>query len=121
MDARFSILKLASVVLVSLLLAWACLPDEEYASCEFPAEQEQLCETTTSEEAANNCLVKDHPQCPDGYCISYRNSAPFCSGECVDDSDCPSGGSCKDWALFCKDPMDPKTCLHLCVKNSLLE
>jgi hypothetical protein len=110
---------LPAAVAATVLLP-GCLPEESYESCKFQADQAQACSAAVGDEAKNNCVVTEHPQCSEGVCISYRNSSPFCTMECVDDSDCPSGGRCLDFAMKCTKPEDPSTCLHLCVKNSLI-
>ena len=97
------------------------MPSESYESCGFSSDLEEKCEAGTSEGLANNCVIPEHPQCPDNYCVSYRASKPFCSSECDKDADCPSGGSCVEFALECGDSEAEPSCLKLCVKNSTLK
>jgi len=104
--------------LTAATLLAGCLPEESYESCRFQADQAKLCEESAGEETSNNCLVEDHPQCPDGICISYLSSDPFCTSECVVDDDCPGDGVCKQWAKCTGDP-GALVCKHYCIKGSI--
>ena len=107
--------------LVTASLLAGCLPEEPYEACRFKADQKTDCDSSSGDETKNNCVVKDHPQCTAGICISFRNSSPFCTEECVTDADCPDDGVCESFAISCTDPANPDTCQHYCVKGSLVE
>jgi hypothetical protein len=109
-----------------LALAAGCALTEPYEECGFPPAQEEACVLYKSDspeiqlkKGASNCVV-EQPQCPDNFCVSYHGSNGFCSLACDDDTDCPSGGACKEFAFDCEtDAEGNRVCLHLCVKKSL--
>jgi hypothetical protein len=108
-------------------IATSCLEPEPYEECGFPSTIEQQCipqpgDTDEEKMAKNssNCVI-EQPQCPEGFCVSFRGSPGFCSVDCQEDADCPSGGSCKELAFNCEvDDAGVTTCDRLCVKNSAL-
>lgn len=122
-------LRVPCAVLVVALMVSACMWEEAYEECGFPVAQRDLClkdsddtpqETSTKE--SSNCVIKNHPSCPDSFCVSYRGSPGFCSAPCLTDSDCPEGGICQAFALDCKkNEKGESICLKLCVKPSLVE
>ena len=114
-------IRLAALALFTLAVCLSgCMPSEDYESCGFFTDLEEKCEEGTSDGSANNCVILEHPQCPNDYCVSYRASKPFCSAECLKDADCPSGGSCVEFAINCGTE-EGDSCLKLCVKNSALK
>ena len=109
-------LKTAAIAVLLAMLS-SCMPEDAYESCKFPAAAQQQCVASEDGTLSNTCKV-EHPECPDGYCVSYMGADPFCSSRCASDSDCQDGGSCIEFALECESAAG---CLHLCIKDSLLK
>lgn len=128
MRAFAGYLKLFPVLCLVATVATSCLEPEPYEDCGFPMAIEEQCipqpgDTDEEKMAKNssNCTIQQ-PQCPEGFCVSFRGSSGFCSQECNEDADCPSGGSCKELAFGCETDDEGKmTCERLCVKNSALD
>ena len=113
--------RLLLVTSLVLLVSTGCLEDEAFESCAFPPEAAAQCvETGGGSQKSNNCII-EHPQCADSYCVSYWGSSPFCSSPCETDADCPSSGTCVEFALQCEIPGDTSSCLHLCVLSSAIK
>ncbi len=95
---RAAALTVTLLALSSLLLA--CEGGAEpFRSCSLdPILREpgtQRCTGATGTEATETCVFASHPQCPDGVCLVWHNSAPFCSSACQGDGDCPPDSSCQ--------------------------
>jgi len=90
----------------------ACVEQQEFAPCRFTACQYEQCSQAATEEGAGDiatvaytCIV-DHPHCLDGICMLWQGSGTFCTGPCVDDTDCPAGASCLPYldGSYCVPP-----------------
>lgn len=110
------------LALVLLLMAGlvGCMADENYEACEYPPAQEKVCVSSAGVEISTSC-VTEHPECPDGYCVAYTGSEPFCSMTCDgSDDDCPGEATCVGFALGCDGTeADASACTFYCVPNDV--
>ena len=101
-------------------------PIQTYPACNVPTAIAEVCipqpgdsEEEVEEKRASNCIV-EHPECPQGPCVSHFGSEGFCSMECTTDEDCPDG-TCFETAFNCMvDDEGNKNCDHFCVAGDLL-
>ena len=108
------ILALGAVVFSS-----GCLSNEPYEACNLPPELSEKCVSPDKDTPISSVCKVEHPGCLEGYCVTYRGSQGFCTGECASDSEC-EGGRCVALALEC-ETKDPNSCLHVCIQDSVLE
>ncbi|MBM4372112.1 MAG: hypothetical protein FJ098_10690 [Deltaproteobacteria bacterium] len=115
-------------LLVILALALAtlpgCLEEEDYGACAFAVDYDPECDVPEEEDGEGapggvNCVISQHPQCPDGICIRYQGSPAFCSLSCLVDDDCPGGGRCEEFAKGCDEAGE--NCDRYCVDPALVD
>ena len=110
--------------LLSLVVCAACVAceggAEQFISCKLDPKIEDLGLCTDDVEAASNtsesCVISDHPQCPEGVCLSWAGSEPFCTGSCQTDgdggSDCPTGSICRGYGLDADGTASARYCVQ---------
>jgi hypothetical protein len=80
------LLSLALLLAVSLV---GCTDEELFGACPFDNTILQNCDAGDGTGARFTCVVEAHPQCAEDICLSWKNSAPFCTRRCT-----PGGGEC---------------------------
>mgnify|MGYP001196588633 CR=1 FL=1 len=89
------------IVLFVLLFAGCEGLYEDFVPCSLDPKVQELgqCESTGDEGddsiTSQNCAIADHPHCPVGVCLAWEGDVSYCTVQCVDDSDCAEGSSCK--------------------------
>ena len=90
------------VVVGLILAAVGCEGGEEdFISCSLDPKVVELgqCLPQDSEEVADgtiqNCAIQRHPHCPVGVCLAWQGEDPYCTTQCVDNSDCPEESTCE--------------------------
>jgi hypothetical protein len=79
---------------ICLMGPGACGDDNMFSPCPFSNSIEESCSEDT---AKYTCVVAAHPYCDEQVCLSWLESAPFCTQVCQADTDCPSGSTCRDY------------------------
>lgn len=89
----------AALMLGALGVLGACETQAPYAACELDSEvtKKGICASSKT-GGDTSCVVKSHPHCDLGICLSYFSKKPFCSIPCVKDSDPVCGSDAFCWS-----------------------
>lgn len=88
---------LAVVLVVAAGVAMIGCGDDLYGECSIDADSHEQCVDDGDGERVS-CIVDQHLECETGTCGRYNSSDPFCTMECSEDGDCPSG-ECRSFLL----------------------
>ena len=98
-----------------LLLASACTYDDTFSTC--PMSKAVLAACASGGGSELSCVVRDHPQCSENVCLSWKGGESRCTKTCKPEaSDCPSGSKCLAYAEF----QDPAAGEYFCVQDELV-
>jgi hypothetical protein len=83
---------------------------EEFRSACKPPEvgEEQDDNGGVVSQVKSSCAIKKFAGCATRICLVYRDSSPFCSEQCVGDSDCEGDAVCRP--LIGDDPPSAELC-----------
>ena len=101
------------VVLAAVGFAMVGCGDDLYGECSIEADSGSALEDCADEGDSDDvsCIV-DKLECETGSCGRYRGSSPFCTVECSDSGECPSG-ECREFVM--------RSGQQYCVANENLE
>ena len=112
--------KIDGIIVVFILLLTGCEGlYEDFIQCSLDPKVEELgqCESTGGASGdsvtSQNCAIADHPHCSVGVCLAWEGDESYCTVECVDDSDCSEGSSCKLYSTA----GDSESVVRYCVRD----
>ena len=88
---------LAAVMVAAVGLAMVGCGDDLYGECTIDSDSMEQCAGDDDDEEVS-CVVDQHLECQTGSCGRYQGSDSFCTTECSDDGDCPSG-ECRQFLM----------------------
>ncbi len=104
-------------VAVILVLA-GCTFDDTFSSCPFSSAMRETC---GADEAADySCVVRNHPQCSQDICLSWKGGESVCTLTCSPGAagSCPSGSTCTAYSGAAVAEAGAE---YFCVQNADLE
>ena len=80
-------------VVLSLGLLGSCNYDDTFSTCPLSKATRAACESSGGSQLS--CVVREHPQCSQDICLSWKGGEAHCTLPCTEKGlECPSGSTC---------------------------
>lgn len=108
-------MSLATVVLG--VSATGCTYDDTFSACPFSTRMKEEC--AGEDGAAFSCVVREHPQCSQDVCLSWKGGEARCTLTCTPDGgQCPGGSTCTAYVAGHSSTAGAE---HFCVQDEFLD
>lgn len=102
------------LALLGLGLLSSCTYDDTFSACPLSKKTIETC--TSDGSALLSCVVRDHPQCSEDVCLSWKGGESRCTRSCDPAlKDCPEGSTCAAYTEIQSGGGE-----YFCVQNEFL-